>query len=1262
MFYMVNVYLVLICYIEWHLSMKLLEVLLERVRRMKKLTVLLTFCWVLLVSQILAITSLYNDGLQNIPGPPSVVTLVDHQNNELNIESKLEENIEATLKNISHQLVDPSTIDEVNVEQAEADLTQPLEQLEPTLIPMRTDPEQYEQLEAKINDSGGGGGGEAYFAPDPAEQASDEDFEHTTVQNITDDSQQGSEVNLTEENPMPVFSEWAQKQMADAEKKLGENVNASAMKRNMKPSGSKMPPLKLRAKNYAAPDCGAKIIASNAEAQSTGSVLTSHKDEYLLNPCTSKIWFVVELCEPIQAERIEMANFELFSSSPKDFSISVTNRFPSRDWSNVGQFTAKDERDVQSFNLHPHLYGKFVRVEIHSHYNSEHYCPVSLFRVYGTSEFEAFETDNTPSLGDDGDEDELVASSIQLEGEILVDNSQQEEGLDSTGNKVKKTENILKSAGEAVMSIVKKAAEALGKSNEDNNQENKTSHSTEGEVINDTNRSIHFEANELNDMATIPQHSRNRCWSLAYQPMCESCSLDLRTRLQQMMNCKHNLLDNLLSIELISSSFNESQHLLCANILGFSLNKGEDVESWNLNRSILSWLPVELLAGFCNIRAFERGLIEIRGIENSTDIEDFERSSVEQDSLLSQPQTSEDSRNVEIEQPALVVDPSVNTVMKEDSHAAAPGAQEDQQKPAAQEDVNIFNINEGTTTDAPVVDHQKHEEIPSPAPPVHAGDFSQQDKEKDEILTNGGNLEDIDNLLLAEQPHLDGTVVGGSGTNIPTITSTTSTTPSPSGSPASQKGQPESVFLRLSNRIKALERNMSLSGQYLEELSRRYRKQVEELQHSYAKTLHEIEEQNRRIRESEASLREENNRLREDFFTFRDSLLSWQNITIVFGTVFVVHIVICWVMVRSGRVRPSELERDLIDKELAQVSSGKPIIGKLLRRKSIDGITGGSQSLGSLKKKRPSEEALNISGTYENLLIKDEGGGDTVKAERKKSRNKHRKISTPCMQQSVNGKTKRATSAEPPEVRKVTKPDLIRTESAPEPRRFTPEMIKPDEHNRIDELPMLEDNDEFIIPTASDLSYNEFVPDSTSEVIKTNGMTSSSSSIDSKQTNKSGKGRRLSSPAFFKPSFLRASRKSSGKKSTPSQNVSSASSSNTSSNGSSNAKISINIHNSGSYDVPSPVASSHNANVTTTSSGNEWYKLKKTSSQDKFTKRQSKSESPEIETVENGSATPSDHVDRKLKTSISFNGSTSSSERKFSGGGGSIRRLFRKVF
>lgn len=55
--------------------------------------------------------------------------------------------------------------------------------------------------------------------------------------------------------------------------------------------------------------------------------------------------------------------------------------------------------------------------------------------------------------------------------------------------------------------------------------------------------------------------------------------------------------------------------------------------------------------------------------------------------------------------------------------------------------------------------------------------------------------------------------------------------------PASTAGQKESVFMRMSNRIKALELNMSLSSQYLQELSQRYRRQMEDMQRAFNRTI-----------------------------------------------------------------------------------------------------------------------------------------------------------------------------------------------------------------------------------------------------------------------------------------------------------------------------------------------------------------------------------------------------------------------------------------
>ena len=108
----------------------------------------------------------------------------------------------------------------------------------------------------------------------------------------------------------------------------------------------------------------------------------------MLNKCSDQAWFVVELCESIKAFKVEIANFELFSSVPKEFRVMMGNVFPGRDkdWSLFGQFQAEDSRTIQTFVSPEGVFGKYVKVEILSHHGNEHYCPVSLFKIFGISE------------------------------------------------------------------------------------------------------------------------------------------------------------------------------------------------------------------------------------------------------------------------------------------------------------------------------------------------------------------------------------------------------------------------------------------------------------------------------------------------------------------------------------------------------------------------------------------------------------------------------------------------------------------------------------------------------------------------------------------------------------------------------------------------------------------------------------------------------------------------------------------------------------
>uniref|UniRef100_A0A4W5P6G3 SUN domain-containing ossification factor n=1 Tax=Hucho hucho TaxID=62062 RepID=A0A4W5P6G3_9TELE len=191
---------------------------------------------------------------------------------------------------------------------------------------------------------------------------------------------------------IPTFDEWKKKMMeVETEKTQATHTSANGGSHAVKK-------VQKNLNNYASVECGAKILGSNPEAKSTSAILMESMDHYMLNPCSNKIWFIIELCDPIQVKQLDIANFELFSSTPKDFLVSISDRYPTNKWVKRGTFHARDERTVQSFPLDEHLYTKYVKmftkyikVELVSHHGSEHFCPLSLIRVFGTSMVEEYE-------------------------------------------------------------------------------------------------------------------------------------------------------------------------------------------------------------------------------------------------------------------------------------------------------------------------------------------------------------------------------------------------------------------------------------------------------------------------------------------------------------------------------------------------------------------------------------------------------------------------------------------------------------------------------------------------------------------------------------------------------------------------------------------------------------------------------------------------------------------------------------------------------
>lgn len=273
--------------------------------------------------------------------------------------------------------------------------------------------------------------------------------------------------------------------------------------------------------------------------------------------------------------QIDLANFELFSSPPRDFSVSLSDRFPTRDWRSVGHFTAQNQRDMQSFNLDPHLLGKFIKVELHSHYGSEHYCPISLFRVYGTTEFEVLETEgevheSVPNMpyGDDDDEP-----------------------LDVDTGEPPRT--LFGSAQDAVMSIVKKAAQVLVKGGGSQNDT-----TIEAEVY----RS-HSDASD----------SRN-CVCPSHIVVCDNCSDAMFSQVYELLSCQGTYLQSLIDSPFVHNSI-ESSELCLEYGLDFSSHRtgapyplrltasGVDPLKPDQSRYLSALLPSEYIAALCNILA-----------------------------------------------------------------------------------------------------------------------------------------------------------------------------------------------------------------------------------------------------------------------------------------------------------------------------------------------------------------------------------------------------------------------------------------------------------------------------------------------------------------------------------------------------------------------------------------------------------------------------------------------------------------------------------
>ncbi|XP_005374917.1 PREDICTED: SUN domain-containing ossification factor isoform X1 [Chinchilla lanigera] len=695
---------------------------------------------------------------------------------------------------------------------------------------------------------------------------------------------------------IPTFDEWKKKVM-EVEKEKSQSLHPSS---NGGPHAAKK--VQKNRNNYASVECGAKILAANPEAKSTSAILIENMDLYMLNPCSTKIWFVIELCEPIQVKQLDIANYELFSSTPKDFLVSISDRYPTNKWIKLGTFHGRDERNVQSFPLDEQMYAKYVKmfikyikVELVSHFGSEHFCPLSLIRVFGTSMVEEYE--------------EIADSQYQSERQELFDEDY-DYPLDYNTVEDKSSKNLLGSATNAILNMVNIAANILGAKTEDLTEGNKSVSENataetapkmpESTPVSTPVPSPEYVTPEVHDTEpSTPDTLKDSPIVQLVQEEEEEASPSTVTLLgsgeqedesSPWFESETQIFCSELSTICCISSFSEYIYQWCSVRIAFYRQRSRTAVSGGKDDHVSAHPSVHLPAESVDVSVLRppSGELDSKNVERETEtvtLDDL--SSTQQGDLInhtvelielepSHSQTLSQSLLLDIT-PEISSLPKIErseTVKHETGHAPSqvialgssiePDNETEKksesfssmEKPSVIYETNKVNEVTDNTIKEDVTFMQIITKVSETiVPPMNTAAVSDSDDGEAKM-----NIADTTKQILTpavdsslpevkeeEQSPEDALLPGLQRTATDFYAELQNSTDLgyANGNLVHGSNQKESVFMRLNNRIKALEVNMSLSGRYLEELSQRYRKQMEEMQKAFNKTIVKLQNTSR---------------------------------------------------------------------------------------------------------------------------------------------------------------------------------------------------------------------------------------------------------------------------------------------------------------------------------------------------------------------------------------------------------------------------------
>lgn len=178
--------------------------------------------------------------------------------------------------------------------------------------------------------------------------------------------------------------------------------------------------------NHASFDCAASIVQANRESKGSSNILKENKDYYMLNTCGAANKFVViELCNDILVDSIQLANYEYFSGVFKEVKVHVAAKYPPgrEGWQELGNFRARNVRDIQTFQIeNPLIWTRYVKVDMLSFYGSEFYCPLSLVRIFGKTMMEDYKQEGNQDI--ELSTESGSSSMIEQSSEESVDESE----------------------------------------------------------------------------------------------------------------------------------------------------------------------------------------------------------------------------------------------------------------------------------------------------------------------------------------------------------------------------------------------------------------------------------------------------------------------------------------------------------------------------------------------------------------------------------------------------------------------------------------------------------------------------------------------------------------------------------------------------------------------------------------------------------------------------------------------------------------------